>query len=158
MATSVDTSIERRLDQVESRFAIEELLAAYAHGFDREDPDLLRTIWHEDAAFDLGDPFGSYTGIDSIIAAAEGFWGQMPWMNHWMATPSIKIDGDTATASMGVDCMVEDKDQGPVAIGGTYEDRFERRDGVWKFSGRKFIIHYFTPVKDWKPSFGKVVD
>jgi SnoaL-like domain len=155
MAVSVDSSVEARLDQIESRIAIEELLAAYGQGFDQEDADRLRTIWWDDAYFDLGDVFGNYTGIDAIMEATAGFWTAMQWMNHWMATPTIKVSGDRATGACGVDCMVHDNENGPTMIGGTYTDEFERRDGVWKFSRRAFDMHYLTPVKDWTPAAGK---
>jgi hypothetical protein len=157
MVVSVDASIEARLDQVESRIAIEELLASYAHGFDLEDPELLRSIWHEDAVFDLGDPFGSFTGIDAIMVAVAGFWQQMAWMNHWMATPAISISADRANGVVGVNCMVTETEQGPVHTAGTYYDEYERRDGVWKFAARRFELHFWTPVQSWKPDFGKQI-
>jgi ketosteroid isomerase-like protein len=158
MAVSTESRIEARLDELESRVAIEELLADYAQGFDQQDADRLRTIWHEDAEFDLGDPFGSYSGIDSIMEATAGFWKQMKWMNHWMATPSIKVSGDHATGMSGVDCMVHDNDRGPSMICGTYTDEYERRDGVWKFAKRRFVMNYFTPLKNWTPDLGQVAD
>ena len=155
MTVSVDTSIEARLEAIESRIAIEELLASYAQGFDQEDADRLRTIWHEDAEFDLGEVFGAYSGIDAIMQATAGFWEAMEWMNHWMATPAISISGDKGTCVVGVDCMVHDNEKGPTMICGCYTDEFERRNGVWKFSRRNFEMYYFTPVKDWTPVLGR---
>jgi hypothetical protein len=155
MAVSVDTSVEARLDAIESRIAIEELLASYGQGFDQEDADRLRTIWWEDAYFDLGPVFGNYTGIEAIMGATAGFWGAMEWMNHWMATPAIHVSGDSASGSVGVDCMCLDNEKGPVMIGGCYSDEFERRDGEWRFSKRVFDMYYLTPVKDWTPTLGK---
>ncbi len=50
--TATATDLEARLDQVESRFAIEDLIASYAKGFDTEDPELLHSIWHDDCVLD----------------------------------------------------------------------------------------------------------
>ncbi|WP_234021920.1 nuclear transport factor 2 family protein [Streptomyces sp. Amel2xE9] len=46
-------STEARIERLESRIAIEDLLSGYCHGFDGPDRDLLRTLWTEDAVFDL---------------------------------------------------------------------------------------------------------
>ena len=43
-------------------------------------------------------------------------------------------------------------------VGGQYFDKFERRDGVWKFSERKFELAYFTPIANWTPVMGKELD
>jgi hypothetical protein len=164
LPASVETGLEMdenkiaalldRIDRVESRIAIEELMAGYAHSLDLKEPESFREIWHEDAEFDVGEPFGSVTGLEAIMEAANAFWKQNHWMNHWMATPSIKISGDQAVGVTGVDCMVKEMEEGPVQVAGTYFDRFARRDGVWKIESRRYTTHYFTPLNDWIPQFG----
>jgi hypothetical protein len=141
---------EERLDKLESRFAIEDLIAAYAKGFDRKDPDLLYSIWWDDAVLDFGESFGLHVGMDAIHSAAEGFWAMVPWMHHWMATPLIEIEGDRATAYVGLDCLVRHTEDGPTRVGGYYEDEFERRDGVWKFSKRMCDIQIWAPDPTYK--------
>lgn len=150
MSATTETSTDSRLDQVESRFAIEDLIATYAKGFDRRDPELLHTIWHEDAVLDFGEAFGTHEGIDAIRTAADGFWQAIPWMHHWQATPLIEIDGDRATAYVGLDCMVRSVEEGPVRVGGYYEDVFERRDGAWKFARRVCDIQIWAPDPTFK--------
>lgn len=150
MSVAVDTNIDTRLDRLESRFAIEDLIAAYAKGFDREDAELLHSIWHEDAVLDFGEAFGLHEGIDAIRTAADGFWQMITWMHHWQATPLIEIDGDRATAYVGLDCMVRSAEEGPVRVGGYYEDVFERRNGVWKFSRRMCDIQIWAPDPSFK--------
>jgi ketosteroid isomerase-like protein len=149
-ATDTIGTTEERLDLIESRFAIEDLIAKYAKGFDRKDPELLYSIWHDDAVLDFGEAFGVHEGMDAIHAAAEGFWGMITWMHHWQATPLIEIDGDRATAYVGLDCLVRHSEQGPVRVGGYYEDVFERRDGVWKFSRRMCDIQIWAPDDTYK--------
>lgn len=140
-----DSALAARLDLIESRFAIEDLIATYAKGFDRHDRELLFGIWHDDAVLDFGEAFGVHRGTEEIHAAAEGFWTMVPWMHHWQATPLIEIDGDRASAYVGLDCMVRHADDGPVRVGGYYEDEFERRDGAWKFSRRMCDIQIWAP-------------
>jgi hypothetical protein len=41
-----------------------------------------------------------------------------------------------------------------VQISGLYHDRFERRQGRWAFSERRFELHFLTPLAGWKPVAG----
>ena len=146
-------SITARLDALESRFAIERLIASYAQAFDRRDESMLRAIWHPDAVLSLG-VFGTFDGLEAIVDSAHGNWKQMPHMHHWMANSLIDIDGDSASGTVAVDCLCTDADAGQVQISGLYHDRFERREGRWAFVERKFDMHFLTPLVGWNPAAG----
>jgi len=142
-----------RLDRLESRLAIEALISTYANAFDRMDADLLQQIWHEDSILDLPG-FGAAGSRSEIMPMAEQSWRQMPHMHHWMANPLIQIEGDTAAGTVAANCLFHDVEQGPVQVSGLYHDRFERRNGQWKFVSRRFELHYLTPLKGWVPIAG----
>lgn len=148
------TDIDVRIDRLESRNAIERLIAEYAHAFDLQDVDMLRRIWHDDAELRLGEPFGDFAGVDGIVKAAHLLWGQSPRMHHWMSNAVIDIDGDLATATTALDCFVTNVELGPTQVGGIYRDRFERRNGRWGMTERVFDLHYFTPIANWTPAHG----
>lgn len=40
------TDLIARVEQLETRFALERLINEYAHAFDARDETLLRSIWH----------------------------------------------------------------------------------------------------------------
>jgi hypothetical protein len=143
-----------RLDRLESRHAVERLIYEYAQAWDRHDIGMLEGIWHDGALLSLGDAIGHYQGIDAILEAAHQLWAQTPHMHHWMANPLIDIAGDTATATTALDCFVTDNGTGPTQVGGLYRDRLERRNGRWGFVERKFELHYWTPIANWKPTAG----
>src|ERR1700744_5949477 len=124
-------TLDSRLDAVESRFALERLIAEYAQAFDNHDETLLRSIWHEGASLSLGDAFGNFEGVEAIIGSARQNWQKMPHMHHWMANPLINIDGDAATGRASVDCLCTHAEMGPVQISGLSHARFERREGRW---------------------------
>ena len=147
------TDLASRIDSLESRAAIEELISGYAQSFDNHDVALLKSIWHPDAKLSLG-AFGEYEGVDAIMGSAEQNWAQMPKMHHWMANAIIHVDGDSATGSAAVDCLCTHVEQGPLQISGLYRDVFERRDGKWAFVERKFDMHFLTPLSNWKPVAG----
>lgn len=148
------TDLIARVEQLETRFALERLINEYAHAFDARDETLLRSIWHDDARLDLGAAFGCHDGVAAIIASAHLNWAAMPHMHHWMANPLIDISGDTASARVAVDCLCTHNELGQVQISGLYHDRFERRQGQWAFSERRFELHFLTPLAGWKPVAG----
>lgn len=147
-------NLAARLDAIESRIAIERLIATYAQAFDRRDETLLRSIWHVDARLSLGAAFGDFTGIELIIASAQTNWAAMPHMHHWMANTLIDLDGEQATATVAVDCLCTHATMGQVQISGLYHDHFERRAGRWAFTSRTFDMHFLTPLQNWKPVAG----
>ncbi len=149
--------ITARLDALESRFAIERLISEYAQAFDNHDETMLRGIWHDGARLLLGDAFGNFEGVEAILESARKNWEAMPHMHHWMANPLIDIDGNTATGRAAVDCLCSHVEMGQVQISGQYHDRFEKREGRWAFMERRFILHFLTPLANWKPSLGSEV-
>jgi SnoaL-like domain len=153
----MEQDINSRIDALESRFAIERLIAKYAQAFDGRDEQMLRGIWHEDAFLSLGETFGEFTGIDEILESARRNWQQMPHMHHWMANSVVEIDGDFASGRVAVDCLCTHVEMGPIQISGTYLDRFERREGRWAFIERRFQLHYLTPLAQWSPVAGSEV-
>ncbi|WP_175889415.1 nuclear transport factor 2 family protein [Burkholderia cepacia] len=146
--------IAARLDVLESRFALERLIGAYNQAFDNRDEALLRSLWHDDARLLLGDAFGNHHGIAAIVDSAHENWRHMPHMHHWMANPLIDINGDRATGKVALDALVTHAELGPVQISGLYHDTFERRDGRWAFTERRFELHYLTPLSNWNPVAG----
>ena len=143
-----------RLDRLESREAIDRLIAQYAHGFDSRDVELVKSVFHEDALLALGEPFGDFQGIAAIGEAAGALWAQSPRMHHWMANTVVDIDGDSATGIAALDCLVINVEDGPTMVVGNYFDRFERREGRWGFVERRFDLHFWAPLEGWKATLG----
>lgn len=146
----------RRLELLETRNELLDLISGYAQGFDNHDPELLRTIFTADAVLDLGDAFGCYRGIEAILAAADGFWTGAPHMHHWMANPLLEIDLDagTASATTALDCLSTFVATGTSHIGGNYRDRYVRVDGRWRIAQRILDVQFVTPMPEWKPAQG----
>lgn len=151
-----EMDLETRLDLLESRNALLDLISGYAQGFDNHDPELLRSVFHDDAVLDLGETWGRHEGISAILSAADAFWVGAPHMHHWMANPLIEIDltADSATATTALDCLSTFTDTGTAHIGGRYTDRYLRIDGRWWISERVFELQFITPMPDWTPAQG----
>lgn len=142
-----------RWDAIESRLAIDALIASYALAFDNRNEAMLRELWHDDSRLLLGD-FGNSEGLAAIIASARRNWQRMPHMHHWMANALILIDGDDATGLVAANCLFFDLDQGTLQVSGQYRDVYQRRHGRWAFAQREFDCHFVTPLRDWQPLGG----
>ena len=138
----------RRVDELESRAAMRDLVSDYCIGFDRHDWDRFISIWHEDAVWAIGEPFGDFVGHEGIREAVfDVLYPAWRETNH--LTTNLRIvfsDADHAVGTSDVDCMGANPEDVVQMVGATYTDTFERRDGVWKIARRDVCMHYFNPI------------
>lgn len=125
-----------------------DLVTDYCVGFDTQDWDKFISIWHEDAVWDIGPPFGTFSGHEGIRKAVYAVlypvWRET---HHFCSNSKIEFsDTQHAHGSCNVDCMGANKDDVVQMIDATYTDDFERRDGVWKIARRVVTMHYFNPI------------
>ena len=140
--------LTRRIDELESRAALRDLVTDYCQGFDSHDWDRFISIWHEDAVWDIGPPFGVFEGHAGISEAVHEVLYPV-WRETHHLTSNLRLtfrDADHARGVCDVDCMGATKDDVVQMISATYTDEFERRDGVWKIAKRSVVIHYFNPI------------
>lgn len=140
-----------RLELLEGRFALLDAYYRYAQAFDDREPELLRAVFHGDAILDLGDLWGSYEGIEAIIASAEASLAGASSMHHWMANPLIAIDVEAGvgSGSVSLDCVSTFVETGTAHVGGRYTDTFRRDGEVWKISERRLEVQFVTPMPQW---------
>lgn len=144
----MSTTIEQRLDRIESRFAMHDLVSDYCHGFDKRDWTRFLAIWWDDARWDIGPPFGDFEGHAGVERATkEILWQSWDYTSHFTTNLVITFDGhDHAEGICDVDCIGTTSDGLAQTISATYRDRFERRDGRWKIALRKVEMHHFNPL------------
>lgn len=148
MSDALVESLERRIDELESRNALRDLVSAYCHGFDKRDFDRFLAIWWHDCVWDIGPPFGTFEGHQGIHRAVkEVLWPFWRETHHLTTNLAVEFqDPDHASGVCDVDCMGADTKDNLQVVGATYRDRYERRDGVWRIAGRTVEIHYFNPL------------
>lgn len=151
MANDTQTTIDsllRRIDELESRAALRDLVSDYCIGFDTHDWDRFISIWHKDAVWDIGPPFGSFAGHEGIHKAVFDVLYPV-WRETHHLTSNLRVtfaDADHAHGTCNVDCMGATKDNVVQMISATYTDNFERRNKVWKIAKRGVVIHYFNAI------------
>jgi 3-phenylpropionate/cinnamic acid dioxygenase small subunit len=137
-----------RVDELESRAALRDLVSDYCLGFDNHDWDRFISIWHDDAIWEIGPPFGTFIGHEGIREAVVEVLYPV-WRETHHLTSNLRLsfsDADHAHGVCNVDCMGATADDIVQMISATYTDDFERREGVWKIARRNVVIHYFNPI------------
>lgn len=123
--------------------AIRELVHLYCRAADRKDVALMRSLYHEDATDDHG---GFFSGpVSEFFQQLPAIQAPMTILHHNVTTHNIELNGDTAEGEVYILAFHQVKtDTGllDLLVGGRYLDRYEKRDGTWKFSHRAVLADW----------------
>lgn len=142
------TTDTQALDALISRFAMQDLVSDYCLGFDKRDWERFLAIWWEDCLWEIGPPFGDFSGHEGITRAVkEILWPAWDVSTHYTTNLRVTFDGaDAADGVCDVYCIGNTSDGQSQTVAATYTDRFERRGGVWKIARRHVKMHHFSPL------------
>jgi hypothetical protein len=142
---------ERQLVALLDKQAIHELIAAYCNAADRHDFAKMRALYHDDAIDEHGK-FAKGPASEFLDKLPE-IQAPMAILHHNVTTVNLKLDGDYAEGEVYLIAMhqVKTGDQlYDVLIGGRYFDKYEKRDGVWKFAHRSIVADWAYPASPSK--------
>lgn len=134
----------KNLQIAADKIALQDLVQKYSRAIDRRDFALLRTLYHDDATEEHGGMFSGPASayidwLPSVLAKNET-------TAHYVVNTLFEIDGDRAEGETYK--INYHRSLPPNAIetitGSRSHDRFERRDGVWKFSYRGIVLDWST--------------
>jgi hypothetical protein len=142
---NIDITMEDMLD----REKIRHNLARYSRGMDRQDPELLASTYWPEGWDDHGmiDTTGS-----EFAYGMKTMWPTLK-MDHMLGQSYIELHGSFANAEtyfFAYHRMGEHGQTRDVYLGGRYNDRLEKRNGVWKFIHRVAVYDW---CRDAGPSF-----
>jgi ketosteroid isomerase-like protein len=131
-------SLESRVDRIESRTRIAELVAGYCEGVDRKDLAKFTSLWHDDADYLIGAGRGDFHGLDEIARFPDV--AAKAWLEtyHWTTNHVVTFSADDRATGRS-DCLAMGKHHsGQVSfISATYLDVYQRRGADWRFSRRE---------------------
>lgn len=141
-------SVADRLDVIESRQAITELLYAYARANDRADEALMRSLFWPESTH----KHGKFEGKSSdFVGFAFKIVSGLKYACHHISNVSIEVRGDRAFS----ECYYfaqhrRDRKDGTGEedqfFQGRYLDDLERRNGEWKIIRRRGLSDYTSPA------------
>lgn len=138
-----DAADQRRLAEMLDKWAITELVHAYCNAADRHDFDKMRQLYHDDAIDEHG-PFFNGPAMDFVDRLPE-ITAPMEILHHNVTTTNIMVDGDYGEGEIYIIAFHKARtEKGPVdvLIGGRYFDKYQKRDGIWKFSHRAVVADW----------------
>ena len=150
-------ALERRVERLESRIAIEELVSAYGVACDEHDMPGLEALFTEDAEFDSPSGVMRAKGRAEILEMfVRAFKVRGPGY-HWTHDPFIRIDGEDPDRAKGrVLSHAETTPNGLMSLAAMkYDDDYRRVDGRWLFSRRVIQFLYYVPAKDYPQGMTK---
>lgn len=133
----MDKRLEEQLQALLDKQAIMELINTYCNAADRHDNEKFRQLYHEDAIDDHGSFFKGLA-MD-FMEKLPDIQASMEILHHNVTTVNIKLDGERGEGEVYIIAFHRIRtEEGPIdlLIGGRYFDRYEKRDGIWKFSYR----------------------
>jgi ketosteroid isomerase-like protein len=148
-------SLERRIDRMEARAAIADLVTDYCTACDDHDFDLLGRcftadirLWSPGREMDVAgrdDAMAMYARILSIRGPAF----------HWTSNHIVRFDeADPNRATGLVLAHAETTPNGVASIAAIrYSDVYAREDGAWKFAARTLAFLYYLPLAEFIARF-----
>lgn len=137
----MDSRLQLLLDKQE----LTDLVYAYCNASDRHDHDKLRQLYHEDAIDDHG---GFFKGLAmDFIDRLPDIQAPMEILHHNVTNINLKVDGDYAEGEIYVLAFHKIRTEGEpmdLFIGGRYFDKYQKRDGVWKYLERAVVADWVT--------------
>lgn len=138
-STSPDPVLQEMLDE----YALRKLVHLYCRAVDRGDLEALRGLYHHGAE----DEHGAFSSgsVDDFLRRLSSTRPHVRSMQHHITTTNFAISGDRAEGevySIATHSFAAKKGETEVIVGGRYLDKYEKRDGAWKFLER-------TIVTDW---------
>lgn len=151
-----DVSLEERIERLEVRASIEDLVTRYGMLVDNRDLEGVAQLFTTDGQFGHQDQ-GGVTGHDEIkVFYRERLSGQ-EYSYHFSHNQLVEFSGgDTATGV--VNAHAEMGFQGEVLMAAMrYHDDYRRVDGAWRFARRRLSFFYLMPAADlWVGRFGEL--
>ena len=140
------TDRDAAIDAMLARDALRDLATRYARGIDRRDPELLRSVYHDDAIDDHGNVFCDSAA--AFIASQPGLMAPFELTAHYFCNMSFRVDGDTADGELYFIAYHRTRAPDPkhIMVSGRYLDNYARRNGEWKIAHRRLAWDSFVTL------------
>ncbi|MBW8752919.1 MAG: nuclear transport factor 2 family protein [Sphingomonadales bacterium] len=140
------TDLAERIDRLEARLEIADLIHTYARHIRRDEPEKVHELFLPDGTFEVRDGhpdrpdftvrshYASAQEVHDHLAPNKGKPHPVPLIRNLI----VEVDGDSATANSVMDATIYGTAH---AIQGEYRDVCRRVDGRWYFKSRIYTIY-----------------
>jgi len=150
----VTTTIENlalRIDRLEARNAIAELVSTCAIACDEHDMPRLTTLFTEDARFDSPSGIMQAEGRDAVIQMFVDLLKVRGPGYYWTHDKFVRFDESNPDRATGlVLSHAETTPNGTVSLAAMkYDDVYRRDGGTWRFAERVISFLYYVPAEQY---------
>jgi hypothetical protein len=132
---------QRDNEETAALVALHRLQAAYGDAVTRRAWDDLRALFEPDAVVHIdtrtADPF-SLEGPVALAEFIERSLAQFAFFEFAVLNAVAEVDGDGGTGRVYICELRHGHDGAWSQAYGLYQDRYRRRDGVWRIAGRRY--------------------
>lgn len=145
------TDLTKRVERLEARIEIGDLVTRYAIACDEHDIDHLTSLFTRDAVFDSPNGLMKAQGRDAVIAMFCDILSIRGPGYHWTHDHMIRFDRGSNTAASGLLLShAETTPNGRHSLAAMkYDDEYRVEDGRWSFAKRSISFLYYVPVADY---------
>jgi SnoaL-like protein len=158
----MNDSVAERLERIEDRQKIEDVIYRYCRSIDRNDLELFRTVFWEEAGFGGGVVSGVGDFAEPLMAALKL---KYEVTHHSVGNILVDLRGDLAfvesyatayhrsfptresnASVLGLKWLKDEKisqnEAHDLVVGLRYVDRFEKRSGEWRITLRNLVFDW----------------
>ena len=138
-------ALTRRIDRLEARAAIGELIARYCFAVDERDIDAIGECFTRGGGFRSYDGKMDATGRAAVIEQFHGRFAVLGPSNHFTHDHLITFDDADSTAAKGlVNAHAEVVRNGRTLLASLrYHDEYRHEEGRWRFHVRTLAFFYY---------------
>ncbi|MCW2830760.1 MAG: hypothetical protein JWP31_1452 [Aeromicrobium sp.] len=136
------STVEERLQRLEDRDAIHQLFIDYGRYLDEGDFEAYSNLFADESEVKLG-PMGRAKGREAIRELMSNTLTDLVGTSyHIISSPSVQIDGDTATSEVMWTVIRSSEKGGTPVLGavGKHKDQLVRERGEWRFKERRGFV------------------
>jgi hypothetical protein len=151
MVECAGMNVEAVLQELLDKQAIQELIARYSRTLDWVDDAGQAGCYWPDAAIDYGFFKGTAADFVPVVMAVERSTGRR-W--HLLSSLAVKLtsattaEGECYGIALGFRREDEAEPYRGNMYGGRYLDQYEKRDGEWRISSRRYIMDWTMAMPD----------
>lgn len=94
----MSAELEARLRALEDRAAIQDLIAGYGPAVDSADEHAVSAMWADGGTYQIDDDVLRMPGVGALVRSAPHRGYLARGCAHFLSSPRIDLDGDTAVA------------------------------------------------------------
>ena len=137
------TPPEPALQEMLDEYALRKLVHTYCRAVDRGDLEALPDLYHRDAE----DRHGAFSSgsVDGFIERLAASRRHLRSTQHHVTTTNFAIRGDSAEGeiySIATHTFAAKGGETEVIVGGRYLDKYEKRNGTWRFLERAIVTDW----------------